>query len=447
MAKPLTVLAIENAKADPAKRVEIGDGGCAGLRLAIAPSGAKTWVYRYKFGGRAGKLTIGGASTFSLKEARAAADDARRQVARGIDPAREKVARRRADMEKAKAETAAAAGVVSKVVDQFVAEYASARKSGTQIARLLRKELAPWSQRHMTSITRDDATALLEDIAERGAPVTSNRVRANARKLWSWATALSSRKREKLGIADLGANPFVGAGLPAAEKARDRILTDDELRLVLAGAAKIGVPFGPMVRLLVLTAARRNECSGMEWSETALRGNEPIWTMPPARTKNGRAHSIPLAKTTAAIIDALPRIAGPDDTPARFVFTTTGTTPVSGFSRAKATLDKAMIEIARKASTEAGSDAAEVEAISPWGFHDLRRTVASGMARLGIALPVIERCLNHVSGSFGGIVGVYQRHDFAPEMRRAFDIWANHIAELEGSAGGRSNVVPLAKRG
>jgi integrase len=152
-----------------------------------------------------------------------------------------------------------------------------------------------------------------------------------------------------------------------------------------------------------------------------------IWIIPGARTKNGEPHEISLSDKSLEVIETIPHIGNRPD----FLFSKNGRTFVSGFSRAKARLDAAMI-----------MDADGVE-IEPWRLHDLRRTVASGMARLGISLPVIEKCLNHTSGTFGGIVGVYQRHSFADEKRKAFKTWGSHIASLTGDAA-PGNVVQLA---
>jgi integrase len=194
------------------------------------------------------------------------------------------------------------------------------------------------------------------------------------------------------------------------------------LRLLWKACEKVGWPFGDLTRMLILTGQRRGEVAGMTWDEIDLTAR--IWTIPAARAKNGREHKVPLSSEAVAILETLPRIGG-----AR-VFTTTGDTSVSGFSRGKTRLDAAIKALNGGAALDA------------WALHDVRRSVASGLARIGVNLPVIERCLNHVSGSFGGIVGVYQRHDFADAMRDALESWGRHIERLAtGEAG--SNVVPL----
>lgn len=145
-----------------------------------------------------------------------------------------------------------------------------------------------------------------------------------------------------------------------------------------------------------------------------------------------------LSDTALAIIEAVPKVKNE----AGLLFTTTGETPPSGFSRAKGRMDGLMLGYARAEAKKRGDDPAKVE-IPDWVIHDLRRTMASGMARLGVQLPVIERCLNHVSGSFGGIVGVYQRHSFADEKRAALETWSAHIESLVGIKPVASNVTKL----
>ena len=153
----------------------------------------------------------------------------------------------------------------------------------------------------------------------------------------------------------------------------------------------------------------------MTWSELDFAAK--VWKLPRGRVKNDKGHEVPLSALAVDIIRTVPKVAGAD-----LLFTTTGKTPVSGFSKEKAALEKAV-----------GFD--------DWWLHDLRRTMASGMARLGIALPVIEKVLNHTSGSFRGIVGVYQRHEYADEKRHALDAWAAHINRI--MSGKASNVVAL----
>jgi len=191
---------------------------------------------------------------------------------------------------------------------------------------------------------------------------------------------------------------------PGKEIARDRILSDGELAALWKNAAGLGYPFGPAIQLLILTAQRRGEIATMRWSDVNL--DRATWTVPAAIAKNGRVHEVPLSEPALEILTALPRFVGAD-----LVFTTTGTTPISGFGRLKERLDAAM-------------------GFSDWRFHDLRRTAASGMARIGIAPHVIEKVLNHQSGVISGVAAVYNRHGYEAEKREALERWKGYVQTL-----------------
>jgi integrase len=185
-------------------------------------------------------------------------------------------------------------------------------------------------------------------------------------------------------------------------------------------AVDLGWPFGPVVRLLILSGQRRSEIAGMHWQEIDFE--KRVFTLPKERAKNGAEHAVPLSSAAIAILESVPRIASKTG----LVFTTNGKSPVDGFGSAKVRLDASL----------PGS-------MPSWVLHDLRRTFASGCARLGIGLPVVEKLLNHTSGSFRGVTGIYQRFDFASEQRAAVETWARYVEALvTGEAAG--NVVELA---
>jgi integrase len=235
-------------------------------------------------------------------------------------------------------------------------------------------------------------------VVDAGAPIAANRVLAATRKLFNWLLARDL----------ITASPCAGVKPPTGERSRDRVLDDKELRAVWLAAEEIGWPFGAMVKTLVLTGQRRDEVARMEWSEIDF--GDKLWTLPRERVKNDEKHEVLLSDAAIAVLKSVPRIAG-----SRYVFTTNGEAPSSGYSKGKRRLDALL-----------SSD------MPPWRLHDLRRTTASGMARLGINLPVIEKVLNHASGSFAGIVGVYQKHEFSEEKRRALDAWGGFVAGLAG---------------
>ncbi len=419
MAKTLTIRAIESL-ALPETRREVPDGLVNGLYLVVQPSGGKSWAVRYRSAdGRPRKYTIPGTyPAIDLRSARELAQQVLVAVARGGDPAAEKKAARRG------AKVPADRDLVEKVVEQFIERYAKANtKSWPETKRILDREVvAPWKGKHLADLRRADVHELLDGVVDRGSPVMANRVLAAVRKMCAWAV--------ERGIVET--SPCDKVKAPTAEKSRDRVLGDDELKLFWTACDALGWPFGPLFKLLALTGQRRDEVGKMQWSELDL--DKALWTLPRERAKNDTQHVIPLSGPALAILRALPRV-GP------FVFSTNGVTAVSGFAKAKERLDTLIQAAWVKEAQEAGRDPESVKPIPDFVLHDLRRTAATGMARLGIALPVIEKVLNHVSGSFAGIVGVYQRHGFRDEMRHALDAWGGFVERLCAEPG--ANVVEM----
>lgn len=404
MGKNLTVAAIDKIKAKGARQ-EIPDGLIAGLYLVVQPSGAKSWAVRYRRGSKTRKHTLGPYPTIELLEAREQARAALLRVQAGGDPALDKKIERR--------RTAEGKDAFEAVARLFIERHQKPKnRSWRETARLLgivpdpeKRDsddpktfvlvkdgiTARWGDRRLSEIRRADIIALLDDMVDRGAPIMANRTLAALRKLFNWAI-----ERD---ITDT--SPCAGVKPPAEEKSRDRVLTDDELRTLWKATDELGWPFGEIAKLLILTGQRRDEVGEMEWDEIDL--DKALWTLPRGRVKNDNGHEVPLSPAALNIVKRLRRVNG-----SKYVFTTNGRSPVSGYSKAKDWL-----------SDKAG--------LKDWRLHDLRRTFASGLARIGIALPVIERILNHTSGSFGGIVGVYQKHSFADEKRAAMDRWAAHV--------------------
>ncbi len=410
MAKRLTARKVEQARANPHKRLEVADGGQRGLHLVIQPSGRKSWAVRYRFKGEPRKLTLEGFP--SLATARKLAQVALDQVGEGIDPAAAK--------QTAKREAEIGSDLFSAVAEQFIQRHARPNtrpQSAQQTERYLAKNVLPrWGKRRIQEISKRDVLDLLDAVRDRGGGLSANRVLAAIRKLFNWAV--------ERGV--ISVSPAAGVKPPLVERSRDRVLSDDEIRWAWLACNGIGYPFGDMAKLLLLTGQRRTEVAGMTWAEIDLE--KALWSIPGERTKNGEPHEVPLSEAALAIIKALPRI----ENDKGFLLTTNARTHVTGYSHVKRALDEAMLEIAR---AERG---AEVE-IPRWTFHDLRRMAVSGMARLGIALPVIEKVVNHTSGSFAGVIGVYQRHSFAGEKRHALEAWANLVlSTVEKRAAKRS---------
>ena len=378
MVQTLTARTIETIKPGSARR-EIADRHMPGLYLVLQPSGAKSWAVRYRHAGTPRKHTLGSYPAIDLKSARRLASKALRAVAEGRDPGREKVQERTAKPD-----------TVEAVAGQFVERHckrSNRPRTARETQRLLDLHVLPrWRGRLVRDIIRRDVLDVLDRVVDGGKPIAANRTLAAMRKMFNWAVARDI----------IAASPCAGVKPPTAERSRDRVLTDQELRAVWQAAGKIGGTFGALVRLLILTGQRRDEVAGMRWSEIDLEGRRC-------------PHEIPLSEPAIAILTALPRIGN------QFVLTSTGDAPSSGYSKGKRRLDALL-----------------PPDMPDWRLHDLRRTVASGLARLGINLPVIEKVLNHASGSFAGIVGVYQKHEFSEEKRRALDAWGAFVGGLAG---------------
>jgi integrase len=314
------------------------------------------------------------------------------QAANGIDPGAAKQASKQV------ARAPAPKDIVEKVAAQFMARHIKGLAPATirEATRIFDKEIVPaWRGRRLCEISKGDIHELLDRIADR-APVQANRVLAWIKGMCNFA----------MGRGIIETTPCLGIKPPTTETARDRVLSDDELRAVWLASDSLKMQHSAFVNLLILTGQRRNKVSELCWSELDL--DAALWTLPKERAKNHRQHEIPLSDSAVTILRALPRIKDSD-----YVLTFSGRGPIRGHYLVKGRLDALL--------------PADMPA---WVFHDLRRSVASGLARLGVNLPVIEKLLNHVSGSFAGIVSVYQRHSFADEKRIAMTTWARHVEAI-----------------
>lgn len=411
MARAMTTKGVEAIKPDPEKRVEIPNPAVSGLYLVVQPSGAKSWALRYRFGGKPAKLTLGKWPMMGVADARTAATEALDAVEHGRNPAVTKMAAKADRREAMLSER----DRITTLVELFDKRHLSSLKRGREARRALDVHVVgAWRDRDIGEITKRDVIELLDGIADSGRMVTANRVRAYLNKFLNWAV-----ERDIIPM-----NPATGVKAVAKEMSRDRVLSDNEIRLLWLAGDRLGFPWGGFAKTLLLTGQRLNEVAQMTHGEI----NRDLWSLPPIRTKNGRAHDVPLAGATLDVLAALP------PTSASYRFSTNGTSPLQGFHKGNKHVRDMMTKIA---SEEAG-EAVEVE---HWTWHDLRRTCATGMARLGIAVRVTEACLNHVSGTAAGIVSVYQRHDYADEKRQAFEAWARFVAEMVD--GKSDNVVRL----
>jgi integrase len=430
--KKLTDLFAERVKPPACGRVEYFDAAFGSLALRVTKGGHKSWSLFYRAGGRLRRFTLGNYPAFKPADARREAARILEKVGQGGDPLAERKAQRY--VRPPEQETFAA------LVEDYLERYAKKNTEPSTYAETKRvlkgDDLKAWHKRPLTSITRRDVIEVIDKITTR-AEVQANRTLAKLKALFNWA---SEKDRIK-------ASPVEGMKPPTKEQARDRALTDEEIRWFWSACDACGWPFGPMDQLLLLTAQRRDEVAGMEWAEIDF--DKAIWSMPRGKAKNRRAHDVHLSAPALVILRSLPRASN------RFVFTTTGKTPVSGFSRVKRRLDKDM-EKARRAALnlplndETYRRALNIPAgkplpveIEPWTVHDLRRTAATGMARLNIAPHVVDKVLNHVSGSIHGVAAVYNRFEYFDERRIALEAWGRYVENLVSPVA--TNVVPMRR--
>jgi len=399
----LTAKTIENAKAPKTGRTELWDsivGGDAAVPgafgLRVTSRGVKTWTIMYRLHGKQRRLRIGTFPAHGLSEAREMARDALLKVGRGIDPAEER---------KATQESLADPDTVEKVTANFILRYAKPKnRSWKETERVFDRYVLPrWGKRPIESVSSKDVHSLLDDIVDQGSPYMGNRVLATLSRFFNWCL-----ERDLL-----VASPAAHIKPPAEEKARDRVLNNDEISTLWPVWESMGWPFGSIFKLLLITGQRRTEIATMRWSEVDL--DNRLWTLPRKATKSDRLHEVPLTPLAIEILDATPRMG-------EFVFTTNGKTPVSGFSKAKIRCD-------------------EIADVKPWRIHDLRRTAATGLARLRIAPHVVEKILNHSSGTISGVAAIYNKHGYSEEKLAALTAWSRKLETIIRPT--KNNVVKI----
>lgn len=362
------------------------DATLPGFGVKVTPKGRKVFIVLYRTGGAGSKLrkyTIGLYGRITLHQARVAAQKVFAAKLEGRDPAAEKRENKRRIV----------ADRVEDLLETFVGQRLSQNRSGTEIARLLRRELAkPWAGKSVHEIGKRDVVEVVSAIEQRGAPVAANKALKSIKMFLNWC----------VGRAILERSPAEGVPAPAKEVARDRMLSDDELASVIVAAAEIDDCYGGIVELLALTGQRREEVAKLAWEEIDI--TRRLWTIPKSRTKNAKAHVVHLSDQSIAVLD---RMTGKD----RDVYVFGGAKPFQDFARTKRKLD-------------------ELSMVTGWRLHDLRRTCVSGMARLGVAPHVADKILNHQSGAISGVAAVYQRHEFLAERKDALERWGAHVARI-----------------
>jgi integrase len=366
------------------------DDDMPGFGLRLRGSGVRTFVFQYRMGRATRRLTLGSATAATLAMARKRAVELQAKVRLGGDPA----------MDKATAK-AAAQDTFGALVDKYMKErHAEWRpKTEVNVRYHLNVMAAPLRAMPITAISQRNVADLLDKIADETGLVSANRVRTSMAAFFAWCIKKGIELPKGNIVANTGKRP---------EKSRERVLSGDELKAIWQACSDDRN--GAVVKLLILTGQRAGEIGNLRWDE--VRGDQII--LPPERTKNQRLHTVPLSDTGKAVLGSLPR-AG------EFVF---GRAGYQNWGKHKTFLRQTI-------------------GVKNWTFHDFRRTVATGMADLGIQPHIIEAVLNHVSGHKGGVAGIYNRATYDKEKREALNLWAEHVmATVEG---GTSTVVPLKR--
>ena len=410
---------------DGRRDVLVFDEELPGFGIRLTSAGNKIFIFQYQRLGAVRRLVLGRYGEITPAAARKLATTARGAVTGGADPVAQRQAALEAEAEAAAAARAKAASdsyTVERLIEQWAREGLATRSAAhrREAPRALKHGFGPAALAEpASSLTSAGIQRTLDAIAAQR-PVTAQRFRAYGRTMASWAVA-----REKL-----ASNPFATARVENKAQARDRVLSDAELGAVWRAASSTAYPFGPLVQLAILTLQRRNEVAGMRWSE--LSPGRDLWTIPSRRAKNRKAHLVHLVEPARAILATIPPRQGSD-----LVFTLTGQTPASGFSRAVEDLRDAVAGHVTPKGQNGRRPNAKRDA-EPWRLHDFRRTGVTCMARLGVPMQVADRILNHIeSRGSRSVAEVYQRYEFLPERLAASELWAAHVLKVAAADAGQ----------
>lgn len=304
------------------------------------------------------------------------------------------------------------------ILDRYEARRLAQLRKGLAMGRAIRSAVAGLLLRDMSSITRAEIGRIVDDIADR-APIAGNRTLAYLKAFFGWAH----------GRGYIDANPISSLAKPTREIARDRTPSLEEVAEIWSGCEALDYPFGYVIRLMIVTAVRRDEAAAMRISELQLPPGEPegCWVLPADRSKNGRSLRVPLSASARTIIEAA-LAQRPEGSP--FLFSTTGLRPVSGWSKAKSRLD----DVIAKARLRRN-----LGPMAPWRLHDLRRSFATAACDLLTVDPAVaDRCLNHVGASTTSTISrVYGRNEMFAQRADALRRWAALVAQaVSGFAAG-----------
>ena len=409
------------------KQYTVWDSVVPGFGARVSAKGQITYVAMRRRAGdtRPTRYSIGRSELYSLAQARDEARTALRELSEGRDPNARKA-------QLLMDEAARRKDTVAAVTEDFIKRHVSTLRSAEHVESLMRREIlgqercrvrdgkegwangkdAKWRDRPVTEIRRRDVVELVEGIADRGNRHAARLLFAHVRSMFGWAVERSIYGLDHSPASDIRITKLLGRFEP-----RERVLSDQELRLIWRAADASEYPYGPLVKLLLLTGQRLREIADAGWSE--ISGD--LLVVPPQRMKSKAAHEVPFSRAVLAIIDDLPRFKGD------FIFTTTGgERPVSGFGKFKVRLDNKIAELIAEDVAAGLTEKGQVE-VRPWRIHDLRRTVRTRLSELRVPDMVCELVIGHTKPS---LHKVYDRHKFSSEKREALELWAARLASI-----------------
>ena len=375
-----TVPWLDKLKA-PAQREDYRDRSTKGLQLRVGTTGVRSFSYVYRIGRKMGRVSLGKYPDFSLKAARDKTNEYRRLVALGVDPRSEK-------NEKIKKEQM----TVGLMVEEFIEKYAKPKNSSWKQAEsnLRLYLISALGKKPIHEVTRPDIHQILDDLVGRGKHTAANRALAHTRKFFGWLV--------ERGYLDYSPAAYIKPRYQ--ELQREKVLTDDELRAIWIASEAMSGPYSAWIKLLLLCGQRRLETASLRRSQII----DNCWHLSGADTKNKQLHITPLSKQAMALVERLLKQDG------EFLIKTgrTGDKPVNGFSKAKAQLDR-------------------LSGVQDWKFHDIRRTVATNLSKLGVDRFLLQRIVNHTDS---GVTAIYDRYSYLEEKREALQRWADRLDDI-----------------
>ncbi|WP_246139545.1 tyrosine-type recombinase/integrase [Phaeobacter marinintestinus] len=387
MKQMLTTKSLDAMPPATTKRYEVRDQKVNGLHVRVSTTGAKVFYTMVRPNGSRKRIKIGPYPVVSLADARRRAMEIARDVELG-------------EFDKAPEASEASTSTLGETIPKFIELHAKPNTKDWKRTESVLRKFDGLKDRPIDQIKRQDVSKVLDGIIANGTPTRANRALSAIKKLMNWCVMRG----------DIETSPVALLRPPTREIPRDRVLSDDEIRTIWHQSDVEGYPFGPFLKLLMMTGQRRAEVSDMRWSELIL--DEGVWELPASRVKNARLHIVPLPPQAVDILRSLHRFFDSD-----FVFTTTGRSAISGFGRLKERIEATL-----------------PENTPDWRFHDFRRTASTGMAKIGVAPHVIDAVTNHKSGVVSGVGATYNRYTYLNEKRDALEQWANHVEKITASS-------------